>query len=180
MASGVTGEPPSRIPSRRDRSYVVMRTRVPRPFGRGDVRSGYGHVSFLERFTPARNAAARWTRSGSASPRLPRGPGSSFCGRRGCEPGEYVPIRGMIRMNASAVCADPMTRSSVWHPTQSARNRFWSSVPGMLASHSAFVRCGAMLSAFTSVRSALVVLPATRSAAGRPVATYPAARIVME
>ena len=33
-----------------------------------------------------------------------------------------------------------MMRSSVWQPVQLSRNRFWSSVPGMLISHSALVR----------------------------------------
>jgi len=64
----------------------------------------------------------------------------------------------------------------VWQPLQLRRNRFCSSVPGMLDIHSALVRCAERFFTFLSLMSALATLPAATSAAFAPSISKPAAR----
>src|SRR5437870_1208470 len=69
-------------------------------------------------------------------------------------------------------------RSSVWQPTQFRSDDFCSSLPGMLAIHSALESWEASRLVLTSFRSAVAALAAATSAAGLLLSSYPVARMV--
>ena len=74
----------------------------------------------------------------------------------------------MTSNKPSASYVDFMMRSSVWQRLQLSRNRFCSSVPGILISHSALVRWADRFFTFLSLISALASWPAATSAALAP------------
>ena len=63
-------------------------------------------------------------------------------------------------LNSSASWVERMMRSSVWQLLQSSTKRFWSSVPGMLISHSALDICAPRFCVGLSLTSILSSCPA--------------------
>src|SRR5260221_5482628 len=81
-----------------------------------------------------------------------------------------------VFVNASALCGERTTRSSVWQPTQLSSWPFCWSVPGMLAIHSPLDSCAARLDVLLSTR---FLLEGTFTEE-EPWSSYPAARTFSE
>jgi hypothetical protein len=81
-------------------------------------------------------------------------------------------MRWITGIHFSAVCRERMMRWKSWQKTQFAGRRtsrsFSSLVPGMLMIHSSAVSCADTSFVFTSVRSAVAVLPGATVADAGP------------
>ena len=75
-------------------------------------------------------------------------------------------------------CVERTTRSSVWQPTQLSSCAFWSSVPGMLISHSALVSWPARFLVFFSLMSAVAGSMLDTVALAGEAMSYPTARVL--